>query len=423
MDSLIAANSTFAFDLFKKINEDKRNENIFLSPLSISAALAMVYLGAKSNTAAEMAKVLHFDTIEWDVHPRFKELMAYINKPDTPYLLKLANRVYGEETFKFCRKFQSSTLKFYEAELAAVSFGSQPEAARKEINSWVENKTEGTIQNLLPVDAITSLTKLVLVNAIYFKGMWNSKFNENNTYVKPFRLNKTDSKPVNMMFQEASFHFGYIEELQTKVLELPYEQNELSMIVLLPDGINDSSTGLEQLEQVITYEKLLDWTNQANMMKIKVEVHLPRFKLEDQFDLEVILRAMGMVDAFVPSKANFTGMSEKNGLFLSKAIHKSFVEVNEEGTEAAGATAAIISLRTAILIETKFVADHPFLFFIKHNITQSILFFGRFSSPVGDISESGGAANIMQQVQSCTQMGDEWKKPDRVVTAAYFPEV
>ncbi|XP_067853864.1 leukocyte elastase inhibitor-like [Heptranchias perlo] len=409
MDSLTVANTKFAFDLFKKLNEDKKNENIFLSPLSISAALAMVYLGAKGNTAAEMAKVLHFD-MEREVHPRFKELMADINKPDTPYLLKLANRAYGEETFKFLTEFQSSTLKFYDAELAAVNFGSQPEGARKEINSWVENKTDGTIQNLLSVDTITNDTKLVLVNAIYFKGKWNSKFNESNTYVKHFSLNKAESKPVNMMFQEAKFHLGYIEELNTQVLELPYDQNELSMIILLPDGINDNFTGLEQLERTLTYEKLLNWTNQANMMKIKVEVHMPRFKLEDQFDLESILPAMGMIDAFDLSKANFSGLSEKSGLFLSKVIHKSFVEVNEEGTEAAAATAASFSVRTAMLLETKFVADHPFLFFIKHNKTQSILFFGRFSSPLDEVKESGGADNIMQQVQCCTQKDDGWRK-------------
>ncbi|GCC25467.1 hypothetical protein chiPu_0003877 [Chiloscyllium punctatum] len=333
MDSLTVANTKFAILLFKKLKEGKGNENIFLSPLSISTALAMVYLGAKGNTAAEMAKVLHFDTDE-DVHPKFKELMAGINDRDKPYLLKLANRLFGEETHTF------------------------------------------------------------------LKGQWSSKFTENKTYVKSFWLNKKESKPINMMFQEEEFYLGYIEELQTKVLELPYIQNELSMIILLPDSINDNSTGLEQLEQTLTYENLLLWTNQANMMKIKVRVHLPRFKLEDQFNLKDVLSAMGMTEAFDQVKANFTGMSETNNLFLSNVFHKSFVEVNEEGTEAAAGSAALISNRS-LPLETEFLADHPFLFFIKHNKSESILFFGCFSSPGDEVRGYKGAQQMTQQVQRC----------------------
>lgn len=397
MDSLTVANVSFAFDLFKKINEKRGNESIFLSPLSISAALAMVYLGAKDNTAAEMAQVLHFDP-EGEVHPSFKKLIDKINKPDKPYLLKLANRLYGEKTFHVLEEFQNHVSKFYDVELASVSFQSQPGAAIKEINAWVENKTEGTIQNILSMDSITSFTKLVLVNAIYFKGNWNSKFPENNTYEKMFWLNKEDSKRINMMSQENKFLVGYVQELHTSVLELPYLQNELSMLILLPDGINDNSTGLEELEQALTYKELLIWTNTKNMMEMMVEVHLPRFKLEDQFDLEDVLSEMGMIDVFDQSKANLTGMSLTNGIFLSKVIHKSFAEVNEEGTEAAGATAVGISRRNALL-RRRFVADHPFLFFIRHNKTQSILFLGRFSSPGDEVKESGGAANIMQQSQ------------------------
>ncbi|XP_048416530.1 leukocyte elastase inhibitor-like isoform X2 [Stegostoma tigrinum] len=397
MDSLTVANTKFAVALFKKLKERKENENIFLSPLSISTALAMVYLGAKGNTATEMAEVLHFDT-QGHVHPRFKELMAAINDRDKPYLLKLANCLFGEETYTFLNKFQNSVSEFYDSQLATVSFQSQPEAARKVINSWVDDKTEGKIQNILPEGVITPLTKFVLVNAVYFKGKWNSKFSKNDTYIKSFWLNKRETKPVTMMSQEGEFYFGYIEELQTKVLELPYVQNELGLIILLPDSINDNSTGLEQLEQTLAHDKLLHWTNQANMMKIKVNVHLPKFKLEDQFHLEDVLLAMGMTEAFNPANANFTGMSETNNLFLSKVIHKSFMEVNEEGSEAAAATAAIINYRSS-LMETKFVADHPFLFFIKHNKTESILFFGRLSSPGDEVTGFGGADKIMQQVQ------------------------
>ncbi|XP_069770319.1 leukocyte elastase inhibitor-like isoform X2 [Narcine bancroftii] len=400
MDSLIAGNDAFASALFTKLNEENKTENMFMSPLSISVALGMLYLGAKGNTAVEIAKVLHFDT-ETDVHANFRELMSHINKHDAPYLLRLANRLYGEETYNFLKEFQELSWKYYEAKLTPVSFQKQPEAARNDINTFVENKTEGKIKNLLPENSVGPATVLVLVNAIYFKGKWESKFDEKYTYVTPFKLNKRETKSVKMMRQTADFKIGYIGELKSSVLELPYEQEELSMIVLLPDGINDDTTGLEELERALANNTLLPLMNRENMMKRNIEVHLPSFKLHDQFNLEEILSAMGMIDAFARSRANFSGMSEKKDLSVSKVIHKSFVDVNEEGTEAAAATGIIIEV-TSQPIATIFKADHPFLFFIKHNKTQSILFFGRYTSPVDDITESGGAGNMTQQVQKCT---------------------
>eukprot|EP00062_Callorhinchus_milii_P002048 gi/632937991/ref/XP_007901848.1/ PREDICTED: leukocyte elastase inhibitor-like [Callorhinchus milii] len=379
MDPLCVANTNFALDLYKKVIEGKEKENVFFSPLSISAALAMVYLGAGGDTAAQMGKVLHFDTAD-DVHTRFKTLMSDINKPGTSYLLKLANSLYRDKGYTILQEFLSSTTEFYQAALSAVDFANQPDVARKNINSWVETKTEGKISNLLSPGTITDLTKLVLVNAVYFKGSWEQKFQENDTYKKPFRLSKSKSKTVNMMYQEGYFYIAYISELQTSIVELPYYENELSMVILLPDDINDNSTGLEKLEEVLTCEKLLNWTKWENMKQKKVKIHLPKFKLEDQFDLKSTLSAMGMADAFNNSKADFSGMTETNDLVLSKVVHKSFVEVNEEGTEAAAATGIIITTRS---LTPEIVADHPFLFFIRHNKTKNILFFGRFSLPEG----------------------------------------
>ncbi|XP_062925675.1 leukocyte elastase inhibitor-like [Mobula hypostoma] len=401
MDALSAANTNFAFDLYTKLKETKNSENIFLSPMSVSVALGMVYLGARGNTADQIAKVLHFDK-EYDVHARFKELMANINEPAASYLLRLVNRIYGEETFNILKEFQNSSLKYYEAEMAAVSFLKQTNAVRNEINTYVENKTEGKIKDLLSKDAITSSTVLVLVNAIYFKGKWNHKFQEKNTYVTKFKMNKEESKSVNMMFQKGNFNFGYIDELKTKVLELPYEKKDLSMFIFLPNDISDNTTGLEKLEEALANKTLFILINLGTMKEIKLDVHLPRFKMEDQFNLEDKLPALGMIDAFDPSRANLSGMSEK-GLSLSAVIHKSFVEVNEEGTEAAAATAIAVN-RSAYVPTEEFVADHPFLFFIKHNKTQSILFFGRYTSPVGDATENRDTGNMTQQVQSQTQI-------------------
>ncbi|XP_060706207.1 leukocyte elastase inhibitor-like isoform X2 [Hemiscyllium ocellatum] len=378
MDLLSTSNVKFALDLFKQLDRNDKNGNIFVSPLSISAALAMVYLGAKGNTATQMAKVLAFDKVH-DLHSEFQKLQAVINKPSENYMLKLANRLYGDKSYNFLSNFLASTLKYYEAELAAVDFAKAPEEVREQINSWTETQTEGKIRNLLSEGTVDSLTKLVLVNAIYFKGNWERKFEEKNTQEGQFRISQNETKPVQMMWQKAKFNMAYIQEFKIKILELPYVQNELSMIILLPD-IDDNFTELEKLQSQLTFDNLMDWTNPENMNNMEVKVMLPKFKLEEEYDLKATLTEMGMLDAFSDSHANFSGMTEKNDLVLSKVVHKAFLEVNEEGTEAAAATAAVLLLRCAA-ITFEFVADHPFLFFIRHNKTRSILFFGRLSSP------------------------------------------
>ncbi|XP_041097720.1 leukocyte elastase inhibitor-like [Polyodon spathula] len=368
VESLSVANTQFTLDLFRKINETNPSGNTFFSPLSITAALAMVYLGAKGNTAAQMAKALHFEKTT-DVHSGFQTLSADINKPGASYLLKLANRLYGEKTFSFLKEFLESTLKFYSADLAAVDFIGATEEARQQVNQWVESQTEGKIKDLLKEGSINSLTRLVLVNAIYFKGNWLNKFDEKNTKEMPFKLNKNESKPVTMMYQKEKFPFNYVPELKLQVLELPYAEKELSMIVLLPSEMADNSTGLQQLEKELTWEKIQEWTKRDNMdTHTDIYVHLPKFKLEDSYDLKTHLVGLGMADVFC-SKADLSGMNGGPGLFLSQVVHKSFVEVNEEGTEAAAATAGIIAF--CMLREEHFTADHPFLFFIRHNKTNS----------------------------------------------------
>ncbi|XP_067418672.1 serpin B10-like isoform X1 [Emydura macquarii macquarii] len=379
MDSLSASNGSFTLDLFKKLNISFKGKNIFFSPWSISSALAMTYVGAKGNTATQMAEEPEDSKAE-DIHSQFQALISLINKPQTSYLLKTANRLYEEQTFQFCSKYIEFVKEYYHAEPQAVNFIKAAEQVRKEINSWVESQTEGKIQNLLPKGAVDSNTALVLVNAIYFKGKWEKRFLDENTSEHPFRMSKTKTKPVQMMFLKDTFPICYLETMKVKIAELPYVNNDLSMLILLPDDIDDKSTGLEQLERELTYEKLSKWTSPEMMEKIEVEVFLPRFKLEESYDLKSTLSSMGMRDAFNQGQADFTGMSEKKDLYVSQVFHKTFVEVNEEGTEAAAATAAVVVVRTSVN-RVQFKADHPFLFFIRHNQTKSILFFGRFCSP------------------------------------------
>ncbi|NXK37432.1 SPB6 protein, partial [Piprites chloris] len=379
MDSLCAANTTFALDLLRKLCEKKSGQNVFISPFSISSALSMILLGSKGNTEAQITKVLSLNKSE-DAHKGYQSLLCEINDPNTKYILRTANRLYGEKTFEFLSSFIESSQKYFHAGLEPTDFMNAWEDSRKQINVWVEERTEGKIQNLLAEGILDSLTRLVLVNAIYFKGNWEKQFSKERTTERPFQINKNETKPVQMMFKKDRFNMTYIGDFQTKILELPYVGKELSMIILLPDAIQDGSTGLERLERELTYEKLIDWINPEMMDSTEVMVSLPRFKLEESYDLKPILSSMGMPDAFDMGKADFSGISSGKELVLSEVVHKSFVEVNEEGTEAAAATAGVVTMRFRMIV-LDFTADHPFLFFIWHNKSCSILFCGRFCSP------------------------------------------
>ncbi|KAJ0059873.1 hypothetical protein NL108_014561 [Boleophthalmus pectinirostris] len=226
---------------------------------------------------------------------------------------------------------------------------------------------------------VNSSTSLVLVNAIYFKGNWDEPFDEDSTCDDQFWINKNESKPVKMMRQTSWFPLNFISEINCQIIVLPYEGNELSMLIFLPSSIED---GLEKLEQQLTYENFMKWTCSDMMAKVKVQVGLPRFKMEENYDLKDVLISMGMVDAFDISSSDFSGMSPASDLFLSAVVHKAFVEVNEKGTEAAAATAVTIMLGCAKGSQpARFIADHPYLFFIRHNASNTVLFAGRFCSP------------------------------------------
>ncbi|XP_059544408.1 leukocyte elastase inhibitor-like [Myotis daubentonii] len=379
MEQLSLANTRFAVDLFRTLKDSNPSGNIFISPMSISSALAMVFLGARGTTEAQMSKTLHFDAVK-EIHSSFQSLNADINKRGAPYILKLANRLYGEKTYEFLPEFLASTQKMYGAELASVDFQRASEDARKVINEWVKGQTEGKIPELLAAGMVDDMTKLVLVNAIYFQGNWEETFIKGATKDNPFRLNKKDTKTVKMMYQKSKFPFGYIEDLKCRVLELPYQGRDLSMVILLPDDIEDEATGLKKIEEQLTLEKLHEWTQPENLRSIEVNVHLPRFKLEESYNLNSHLRSLGIEDLF-NSKADLSGMARASDLFISEIVHKSFVEVNEVGTEAAAAT-ALITFGCAFRPKTEsFVADHPFIFFIRHNPSANILFLGRLSSP------------------------------------------
>ncbi|XP_077876569.1 serpin B6 isoform X1 [Ictidomys tridecemlineatus] len=379
MDPLLEATSTFALNLLKRLGEDS-SKNVFYSPISISSALAMVLLGAKGTTAVQMAQVLSLNKSSssggGDVHQGFQSLLTELNKRDTQYLLRTANRLFGEKTYDFLSSFKDSCENFYQTEMEELDFLNATEQSRKHINTWVAKETEDKITELLSPGSLDEITKLVLVNAIYFKGNWDKQFDKQLTRERPFKVSKNEEKPVQMMFKRSTFKMTYIGEICTKILVLPYVSEELSMIIMLPDEHID----LKTVEKELTYEKYIEWTSPDKMYKKEVEVFLPRFKLQENYDLEEVLRSLGMTDAFDEARADFSGMSSTRDLHLSKVVHKSFVEVNEEGTEAVAATGTIMRMR-CVGFTVRFCADHPFLFFIQHSRTRGILFCGRVSSP------------------------------------------
>ncbi|XP_029384872.1 leukocyte elastase inhibitor-like isoform X3 [Echeneis naucrates] len=377
---LAKANTTFSLALLSKLSDNDKTANVFFSPFSISSALAMVMLGARGNTATQMSECLKTSDSQDDIHTAFAQLLNELNKDSAPYALSVANRLYGEQSYKFVEEFLGSTRKHYNAELESVDFKNSYEAARLNINSWVESQTQGKIKDVLAQGVVDGMTRLVLVNAIYFKGNWNKQFNPDTTRDAQFKLNKNDAKPVKMMYQKTKFPLSFIPEANCQILEMPYKGKELSMLIFLPTTIEDNSTGLEKLEKELTYENFVEWTRPDMMDDVEVSVGLPRFKMEEEYDMKNVLVSMGMVDAFDDGLSDFSGMSPANDLVLSKVVHKAFVEVNEEGTEAAAATAAIMMLRCALL-PASFIADHPFLFFIRHNPSMNVLFAGRYCSP------------------------------------------
>uniref|UniRef100_A0A674PDK4 Serpin B6 n=1 Tax=Takifugu rubripes TaxID=31033 RepID=A0A674PDK4_TAKRU len=405
---LCKANTSFSLALFRKLSDNDTTANIFYSPFSISSALAMVLLGARGNTAAQMSEVHHSNPaavdktsssnpgyhtgsnlglsyaqilktkgLEDDVHVSFSQLLNELHKENAPYALSVANRLYGEQSYQFVEVCG----KHYRAELESVDFRAAAETSRSNINSWVEKQTEGKIKDLLAKGIVTGDTRLVLVNAIYFKGNWDKQFKEKHKCIllgfsfltRSFLQNS--SKPVKMMHQSSKFSLS-----PGQVLELPYVGKELSMLIFLPNQMEDSTTGLEKLEKLLTYDNFMEWTRPEMMKEVEVQVGLPRFKMEEKCNMKNILVSMGMVDAFNEAASDFSGMSPANDLVLSEVIHKAFVEVNEEGTEAAAATGAVFTLHCAVFPQN-FYADHPFLFFIRHNPSRNILFAGRYCSP------------------------------------------
>lgn len=369
---LAKGNNQFALDLYTKLKNAPGN--LFVSPYSVSTALAMTYAGARGQTEKNMAATLHFDLSPEQLHPAFASLMHGIQKDvsEGGNQLNIANALWAQMGEKYLESFLELTRRYYGAGFREVDFRRAAETARLTINKWVEEQTKGKITDLIKGGMLDEAS-LVLTNAIYFKGVWAAQFKKDQTRDDPFTV--TLDKVVTVPIMHQTSEFGYLQGEGFQALELPYAGERLSMIVLLPAR----EDGLPALEKQLSCKNLDHWI--AGLRKQEVILSLPRFKMTCEFRLDETLKAMGMANAFSPG-ADFSGMDGKRELFIGAVVHKAFVDVNEEGTEAAAAT-AVIMLRSAQGAHHApvFRADHPFLFLIRDVRTGSILFMGRIVNP------------------------------------------
>jgi serpin B len=377
LSTVVEAVNQFAFDLYQRLRAEDRN--LCFSPASISTALAMTYAGAAEKTEAEIAKTLHFEMPKRQLDDGMRVLLASWKTTDKKqgFRLDVANRLWGEEGYGFRSEFLRDTRTVYGAELGRLDFSSQAEEARQTINRWVEDHTGQRITNLISSSEQLSGARLVLTNAVYFKGEWHKPFYKHGTENEDFHVSVDQKLKIQMMHAQDQFNYAAVDGLQ--LVQLPYGDGSLSMVVLLPDTV----AGLSQLEEQLSPANLRKWTD--SLVNHEVNVSLPKFKTTTEMKMGNILKSMGMVSAFDGATADFSGMTGAKDLFISDVIHKAFVEVNEEGTEAAAATAVVMVECSASFEKPQkpllFNANHPFVFLIRDDRTGAILFLGRILDP------------------------------------------
>jgi serpin B len=380
--ALTTGNTSFAFDLYRTLAADGSNadRNLFYSPLSISTALAMTYAGARGQTASEMASALRFGLAPERLHPAFgwldqeltKRGQGSLGKDGQPFRLAVSNSLWADKKAQFDNAFLDTLGQYYGAGINLLDFQMAPDPSRVRINDWVSDKTEGRIQNLIPEGGVSSLTRLVLVNAVYFNAAWQQKFNKGATQSKPFTRQDGNQATVPMMTQDAVF--GYVSTNTYQALELPYDGGELAMMIILPGaGRFGSFESTLDASVVSTLSKSL--TSQY------VRLTLPKFKIEGGFSLSAAMKSLGMRTAFSDA-ADFSGISPGESLRIQDVFHKGFVDVDENGTEAAAATAVVVGVTSVPAPPTiEFNANRPFVFAIVDKKTGAVVFLGRVVSP------------------------------------------
>ena len=370
-----SSNNTLGLKLYHLLRSENEG-NIIFSPFGIATAIAMTYMGAGGNTAKQIEDTLSLpkpSELDESIHKEIKVHNANLIGRSDVYILKMANRLYSQKKFEFQPEFLNATRKFYNAMLEALDFAGHSEEARAAINGWVEEVTERRIQDLISPGVLTANTRLVLVNALYFKAEWVHQFKKTATSAHPFYLTESASINVPLMIQTHNFEFYHDKHHHCKILQMKFKQHKLEMMFMLPDSIE----GLADLEANLSSEVIQGWYAEAKSAKVRVM--LPKFKFTQNFSLAQNLSDIGMSDLFSAS-ADLSGISEKDDLFVSDVVHKAFLEINEDGCEAAAVTAVVLSKKKGLKSQPEpkmFKADHPFLFLIHSIESGAIVFMGR----------------------------------------------
>jgi serpin B len=369
------ANNQFAMDMYFDLSKTN-TENLFFSPYSIYSALAMTYEGANGATAEEMKNVFYFPENNI-LRPNSAAIYNIINKKEKSYELRTGNALWAQKEFSFLPEYFNLIEKYYGGKAVNLDFINELEKSRLTINDFILKQTNYKIKDLLQQNDLTDDTKLVLTNAIYFKGDWKYEFDKKDTMDLNFKVNSNNIiKIPTMIMSPEDKKFNYFENDLLQIIELPYKDNELSMLVLLPKD------NVSSLEKVLSYAKLNEWKKSMTQKEVS-KINLPKFKFDTRYYLQNNLSDMGMPTAFSRSAADFSKMNGDTRLMISKVIHQAFVSVDEKGTEAAAATAVIMIAKSMPnpVANIIFNADHPFIFIIQENETNEILFLGRMVNP------------------------------------------
>jgi len=368
---LVNSSNDFTFDMYRHLaNAD---ENVFFSPYSITTAMGMAFEGARGETAVEMANVLNFtldDEARWEIMMEFQN---YFNNENASYNLSTANAFWLSQDGELREDYRSALISYYLAYGEELDFAGDPGGSADTINGWVENNTNGKIQDIISENDINALTYLILTNAIYFRANWKYQFDSNATENRTFYLSNGESVETETMhLHDEDIEFNYSSNSDVQMLQLPYMGSELSMYILLP---KDNVSALESRLDSTYVSRLKD-----NLTSEDVNIYLPKFTFENQYELKNSLASMGMPGAF-SSDANFSGITDSTSLHIDSVIHQSFIDVNEEGTEAAAATVVLMTFGVNSDQPISFTANHPFIFFIQHEETGQILFMGKLENP------------------------------------------
>jgi len=378
ISNIVESNNQFALDYYFQL-KNKESGNVFFSPFSIYSILAMAYEGARGQTAEEMRSLLHLPTDDSLRRSEYATTVEGLNNDDKKYKISIANALWPQQDYKFLDEYLNIVENFYGGKATNLDFKKDPEGSRTTINNWIEEQTNDKIKDLIPFGIIDGSTRLILTNAIYFKGEWVRQFNAEETRNENFRINANESIDVQMMRRvDEDAKFNYTENDDLQILEMPYSGEELSMLILLPK--NDD---LETLENLLSTKKLSEW--KQDLENQRVVVSIPKFKFETKYFMAKDLKAMGVPTAFDWPGANFSGMDGAEELFIGEVIHQALVEVTEEGTEAAAAT-TVVSLKGSMRSNNThtipvFRANHPFIFLIQEKTNGNILFMGRVVNP------------------------------------------